>query len=284
MNSNAIGKGLNAMWQPPAELAGCRPREVRLTGAGRTLVVLAVLLAAGSIAAGVLLYAKAAADRAFRRELAEVGNDLDARVTRCWTSGKKGDTRYWVEYEFRADGRTITDRVRVGKQSWSALKPGSVLPVRYLPANSTRHVIRGLEEGPLPLWVPFALSGALALAAWLVTLPLKSQRRLLAEGRPAQAVVVLHKKTKDAIEVRYQFRQLSGAVAKGKGQQGKSPTPVGSSLCVIYDPDRVRHNAIYPLSLVRTRRGAELSKDQPRGGARRSGERADLPPGGAVAG
>ena len=46
-------------------------------------------------------------------------------------------------------------------------------------------------------------------------------------------------------------RLLSGAVRKGHSSANKRSVPaVGSVICVIYDPDNPRRNAVYPFSLV----------------------------------
>jgi hypothetical protein len=253
MKTSVPGSEFDAVWRPPAELEGVRPREVRLTPAGRILSVLAVLLAVGSVAAGVLLHIKAVSDREFLTQLAEVGHESEGRVLRCWKSSGK-DARYWVEYTFQARDSLHRARIQIGRRNWEALRPGSALQVRYLPQDPSRHAVRGHEGKPMPLAIPYAVAGAMAISAWLITLAPRNQRRLLAEGRPAQAIVTRHEKTKDGVAVHYEFRVLSGARASGKAQQGKKPAPLGSTLCVIYEPDRVRHNAIYPLSLVRTRR------------------------------
>jgi hypothetical protein len=253
MNSNTPGSAGDANWRPPLELTAGRPREVRLSLAGRILIILAILLGVGSVAAGALLHVKSFSEREIQRQLAEAGRETEGRVLRTWRT-KSGDAHYWVEYAYQAEGTLYRDRVQLGRRSWEAVKPGSTLQVRYLPANPGSNAVRGHEGRPMPLVIPYLVAGAMAVGAWLVTLPTRSQRHLLAEGRPARAVVTRHEKTKDGVVVHYEFRQLSGARAGGKSAQGKKPAPVGSSLCVLYEPDRVSHNAVYPLSLVRTRR------------------------------
>jgi len=244
---------LKRHWRPPGELEQSRPRELRLKPAGVALVLLAAAFMAGSIALGVLLHLKASADHELRRELVEFGRDLDAQVLRHWTTRGK-PTRYWVEYAYQVEGPAHRGRVELGRKAWQALDAGAVLPVRYLPSDSAKHFIRGHEGDRMPLWLPYLIGAALAFAAWLVTRPLVSQRRLLAEGRPAPAVVTRHERTQHGAVVHYIFSLLSGASAQGKmGPQKKPPAP-GSILCVLYEPDRTQHNAVYPLSMVRTAR------------------------------
>jgi hypothetical protein len=48
----------------------------------------------------------------------------------------------------------------------------------------------------------------------------------------------------------YEFPLLSGAVASGKAGTSAKPPAIGSVICVIYDPESPKRNAVYPLSLV----------------------------------
>ena len=124
-------------WRPPAELERCRPREYRLTSAGRALVGLSVFLLVAAIAAGVVLHLKASYDHRERQAVMERGVDSRAEVTRRWkTSGK--DAKYWVEYQYRIEDRRYTFKMKTGRSRWGRLTVESVLPVRYL-ANSHPH-------------------------------------------------------------------------------------------------------------------------------------------------
>ena len=100
----------------------------------------------------------------------------------------------------------------------------------------------------LPFWFPYLLAAMLAVPAFLLPIPVRRQARLLAEGRPAPGRVTGFKKTDKAIRVQYEFRLLNGALAKGKVNRSKAPVE-GAPLCVLYDPENPRRNALYPLSL-----------------------------------
>ncbi len=237
-------------WQPPPELQHSCPREVRLTGAGRALLTIAVICFLTAPLAGVILHIKATGDHAQRRELIASGAEGRAAVTRRWM--RRGDhPRYFVDYVYEAAGRELTGRVEVGRSTWNRLEQGSVLPVRYLPLNPQRHLVPGLEDQLTPLWLPYLISGVLAAAGWLLTLPLKSSRRLLSEGRPVPGIVLDHRKAQHLIVVRYAFATMSGAIVEGKTEAQKNPPPVGSILCVLYEQDNARRNRAYPLSLHR---------------------------------
>lgn len=84
----------------------------------------------------------------------------------------------------------------------------------------------------------------------LMTLPLAHQRRLLAEGRAALATVTKHSASQHGKMVHYEFTALSGS--RGHGQTGPSqkPPPIGSTLWVLYLPERPARSSCYPLGLV----------------------------------
>jgi hypothetical protein len=181
----------------------------------------------------------------------ERGVDSRAEVTRRWkTSGK--DAKYWVEYQYRIEDRRYTFKMKTGRSRWGRLTVESVLPVRYLAEDPRSHYIHGFEGDLMPLWLPYVVAALLAFFSWLCHLPLNAQRRLIQEGRAAPAVITGHKKTKDGNMVQYSFLQLSGSIAQGKTSPEKNPPAVGSLVCVLYEPDRLKNNAIYPLSLVRS--------------------------------
>jgi hypothetical protein len=104
------------------------------------------------------------------------------------------------------------------------------------------------------LWLPFLVSFLMGATGWLLTRLLAAQRHLLCEGRPAPGVVTDHKKTHHATVAHYTFATMSGAIAQGQLEQQKKPPAVGSTLCVLYEPDRTSHNRVYPLALVRAAR------------------------------
>ncbi len=235
-------------WQPPPELQRSSPREVRQRAAGRALLVLAALCVLGAPVAGLLLYVKASADHAQRRQLMSRGVDGRAVVTRRWM--RRGDhPRYFADYVYEAGSGALAGRIDMSRPRWERLEQGSVLPVRYLPADPRQHLVPGYEGDLMPLWLPYAVAGAMAAAGWLLTLPLKSESRLLTEGRPAPGVVLAHRKAQHTTTIRYAFVTLSGTIAEGKMQAQKNPPAVGSLLTVVYEPDNVGNNRAYPFSL-----------------------------------
>jgi hypothetical protein len=84
---------------------------------------------------------------------------------------------------------------------------------------------------------------------------IRRQWMLLAEGRPAQAQVTVFKKVRHQhgtqYQVSYEFRTMSGATRSGRYTSQKSPPASGTTIQVVYNPDRPEHSMPYPLALVR---------------------------------
>ena len=181
--------GLHHTVVVPGPLTQSGPRDVELTGAGRALVVVALLLFAAAIAGAVLLHGEAARQARDRRALVEEGIVVQGRVTRLWTNG---DNRRRVGYAFDVGGRSFAGRARVSTERRRTLHVGSPLMVRYVPATPAVNDLGGPARGGLPAWTPVLAAGILAVAGALCLLPIGRQRRLLSEGRVALAMVTAH--------------------------------------------------------------------------------------------
>ena len=241
-------------WTPPVELGLYIPRQVKLTGVGKVLVLLATTFCIGSLIGGVLLYTKASRDRAERLRIETRGIDSQARVTRRWST-KGEEPGYGVDYAFEAEGQTYSGRIQVGRRSWDRLEAGSSLQIRYLPADPRQNLVKGHEPDLTPLWLPFLIGGALNVAGLLIVRVVVTQHSLLANGRAAPGLITGHKRDHNGKSATYTFTLLSGAPAEGKTRPTKkSPPPVNSAVCVIYEPDNPRHNAVYPFALVKPAR------------------------------
>jgi len=242
---------------PPSGLGSARPRDVRLTGRGLAVVAMAVLLLVGAVAAGLTLYAQSIRQTRDRRLLAESGVDVDARVTRLWRSDEGKSKQSRVAYQFDADGRTHEGQLKMSLAAWRTLEVGARLSIRYLPANPGLSVLGGAEPRVTPLWVPWAAAAPIAAGGLICLFVLRAQRRLLAEGRAAPAVVTAHVKHHSQHgthrSMKYDFPLMSGAVASGTCGTSSKPPEIGSVVCVLYDPDRPRRNSTYPLALVTPR-------------------------------
>lgn len=249
MDSRTQLSELGRHWTPPDGLQISRSRQVRWTVAGKTVFALAVVFFVGALAGGVALGVLASRQADEQRLLREQGVDTQGHVARLWRSGDKSQTR-WVAYRFTVQGRTYPGRAQAPVRIWKNLQVGSDLAVRYLPSNPAVSYPLGREPRLMPMWVSWLVAASLAAIGGLFTLPLRRQSWLLAQGRPAPAVVTRHTKTDKGTLVHYEFALLSGSIAKGKSGLTRKPTAIGAALCVFYDPDNPRRNAPYPLPLV----------------------------------
>ena len=240
----------------PPELARSAPRDVALTTGGRALILFAWLLVAGALAAGVGLHVVA-------QRQSEAAIDFDTRsvtanaiVDRLWrkTSGGGDDKPALVALHFDANGARIDAESRLPLRQWRRLSTGSTLPLRYLPDNPRRFVLDGQRQDRLPFAVPYVVWSVLAALALLCFAAIHRERRLLGEGRSTVAVVTkvrTHKGSHGGThrEIVYEFSVLAGTKATGKGRGTKS-AGVGTTLSVVYDPERPTRNHPYPFSLV----------------------------------
>lgn len=237
----------------PPELGRSAPRDVGLTTGGRTLMLLAWLLVAGALAAGVALYFEAGRQSESALDLDRRGVTANAVVDRLWR--KTGDGKpAFAAFHFDASGVRIDGESRMQLSAWRELRTGSTIPVRYLPDNPRRFVVAGQRRGRMPFEVAYAVSSALAAMALLCVAAVRSQRTLLSEGRPAPAVVTAVRKHKGShgsthYAIVYEFPVLAGTIATGKAAAGKT-AEVGTTISVVYDPEQPKRNRPYPFSLV----------------------------------
>ena len=241
-------------WKPPPELERGRPRPARYTGAGYAVWVLAVLLLAGGLALGVGISVKADRDQQKNRTLAAATGRAEARITRLWRRGSGGDRKYFADYQFSAGAQVHSRTARLSRRTWSGLREGNSLDVRYVESDPALSRLEGLERSPgTPLWLAPVVAAALALLTVLIARDQTRKRRLVEDGRPAAGMVTkLGRKTDKGRMVYYSFLTLSGSQAQGKygPVHGKSVPEVGTRLTVIYDPDNPAFNRRYPLSVV----------------------------------
>ena len=73
METRSTLAGLQRRFVPPRGLDRSRPRDVRFTAGGKALLVAAILLFAGAVAAGIGLQRAALRDAAVRQSLRDAG-------------------------------------------------------------------------------------------------------------------------------------------------------------------------------------------------------------------
>jgi len=231
------------------------PRDVRLTGAGKFIYILAVALLVGAVVAGVALRLRGVQENDERQLLIERGVVVDAEIVRLWRASNE-QKQPWVAYRFTVDGRDQQGQARVSLVKWRTLEAGAVLPVRYVPGRPDLSALDGTERRALPLWVPFMAATPLVLGGLVCLYVVRRERQLLENGRPATAVVTGHHKHRSSEggthrSITYEFPILSGATSKGRSSTSSKPPAIGSTICVVYDPDSPRRNKPYPFQLVR---------------------------------
>ena len=240
-------------WQPPDGLGYSSLRPVQLTGQGYALAVIGVVFAIGALTLSVFLVNQSHREAGLREQLRREGTETSAVVTRVWREGDKEETRM-VAYRFTADGREIDGRSSAPSAIWRGLKKGSPLAVRFVPGHPEISHPAGWEKSVTPIWLAFLAGGSLLLAPAIFAAMIRKQSRLLSEGRAAPGVVTGVKRSENAAFVLYEFQLLSGAVMKGRSNGGRRRPGIGSPVCVLYDRDNPRRNAVYPLCLVKLMR------------------------------
>jgi hypothetical protein len=259
MNEDMMLQKAKETWRLPIALLDSRPRESCLTGRGRTLAVLAFAFFLGALAAGLGLQAIARNRAEAASLLREKGVTTQAVVTRLWRARDKS-RQPWVAYTFSAGGLVYDAQRKLSLATWTRLEVGSSLEVVYVPSKPELNFPRGHIGKPIPVWLPFLAAVALGSVGLLLLFAIRRERRLLEEGRVAPGVVTEHRKRggghgAHGIEFRYKFALLSGSIGQGRGGPTRNPPPIGSTICVLYDPDNPPRNAPYPFSLVRPRKG-----------------------------
>jgi Protein of unknown function (DUF3592) len=245
-------------WRNPPELESPLPRPVRLSGTGITYCV----LAAAALLFGIGLSYRTIHDELHRQaendsivhRLAAEGQGTQATVTKLFTG-----LGYVVNYDYSVAGRSYSRGAFITQQHWQALQVGDPLPIRYLPSDPAQAYPEADPPNFQNHWsTTLPLAGMILIFmlgfAAIFASPIFPQRRLLAGGRPARGVVTECKSGSQGRSsgyfVYYEFPLAQGGQQQGKQFAGQPATP-GSAVTVLYDPDRPRRNALYPLSMVK---------------------------------
>ena len=239
----------------PRELGSSMPRDVTLDGAGKALYTVAMAFLAGAVVVGLLLNGVARRQANTRAAFAADGTTTAGEVTRLW---RRSDDS-WVAYRFEANAGVYQGQAQIRKSRWQALHVGSPIDITYLHSDPNRHALAGLERDGMPGWVPVVASLGIGSIGVLILAAIGRQRRLLANGRAAPAIVTRIRKHSSSHggshrAVYYTFPLLSGAMAEGRSDWVRKTAEAGAVLCIVYDPDRPRHNQPYPVPFVRVRK------------------------------
>jgi hypothetical protein len=169
---------------------------------------------------------------------------------------RNGDNNRRVTYRFVVNGRAYEGTAGVSAGRFRTLSVGGPIRVRHLPDNPGRHRLDGVRGDGLPLAIAFVVPVLLVSAGISLIWMVNRQRWLLTEGRAAQGVIVAQKTEKSShgaksVTVSYEFLLLDGRRATGKSTLYKNPPAIGTTVQVLYDPERPRRSAIYPFGYVR---------------------------------
>lgn len=240
-------------WHAPPELLRSVPRPVCLTAAGKAVAVVAVMLAAGALASGVLLFTGARRDQARAARLEREAITTQAEVIRLGRTRGEHPRRV-LTYRYSVDGHVFQGRTTLRPGDRRLFEIGSPLTVRYQSSNPKVSWTPG-GLGGVPVWTVAVVPPSLLFPAWMLGFLIRKQRWLASEGRVARGSITqtrrVHTGHHSAYRVSYEFTDLSGATHPGRYDKNRRPLPVGAALVVVYDPNSPRRSAPYPFSLVR---------------------------------
>jgi hypothetical protein len=256
MNTNSDLTGSATI---PSELTGPLPRRFEATGAGIHLARVAPALLALAIVPALWGGINAAQQMQHESALRSDSGETVGEVTRTL----KGKTSDFVYYTFSVNGKILTGNAEVPMDLRYDLRISRSLPIRYLPTNpDVNHP--AAWEWSLVYWRPQSsdlvhLPGFSSELQWLFVslitgviglaflVGLRRERKLIAEGAPATAVVTkCSRGTRGSFLVEYEFRTGEGRSIKGS--RSDSRREIGANFCVLYLPQNPRRNMRYPSS------------------------------------
>jgi hypothetical protein len=93
-------------WAPPRELMRALPREISMTGSGKFIATLAIVLVLGSIPLFLIFHYANTRDNAWATALRTEGRETAGQIVRLWQTGGKSHTRM-VAYTFTVNGVSV---------------------------------------------------------------------------------------------------------------------------------------------------------------------------------
>ncbi len=248
----------NEVWRIPPELEQPLPRPVRLTGIGIVQCVFAtacILFGLGMCFRVIHDELRREAENAsLARSLADEGQETEATVTRLFTG-----MGHVVNYQYTVGGRSFSRGAFMTAEHWQSLQIGSPLTIRYLPSDPHQSYPESDSPDSQTHWSMVLPLAGMALFfmfsfAYVQLSAVLPKRRLLTRGRPARGIVT---RCKDGNRGRrsgyflyYEFQLPDGGQGQGKKFSGQ-PLAEGSTVTVLYNPDRPRRNTLYPMETVR---------------------------------
>jgi hypothetical protein len=246
----------NEPWSVPQELERRLPRPVRLSGLGITscIVALACLVFGVGIAARVVNdeLRREATNNSLAGRLTAEGRETEATVTSLRTG-----LGYVVGYEYTVDNRSYQKGVFITQQHWQLLQVGSPLAIRYLPSDPAQSFPAADPPSAQNQWAVALPLAAMALFFMVSFAAIQlsavwPKRRLLARGSPARGIVTrcrVNQGRRGGYIVHYDFPLEDGSQCQGRALS-RSQLAENSAVTILYDPNRPRRNALYPMEMV----------------------------------
>jgi hypothetical protein len=246
----------------PSELTGQLPRRLQATGQGTYLTLVTVAFLAFAVASALWGGMNAVQQIEHRSALRRDSAEAIGTITRI-RNGKNNKT---IFYTFTVDGTPFTGKAELPWQLRKNIEGSNSLNIRYLPAHPDVNYPAAWEWSFF-WWLPLStdlvhlpdfspeLGWLFASLLWGVgglafLLVLRSERRLLAEGAPAAAVVTKCCPTnRGNFLLNYEFRAEDGRMVTGNCTD--SFKEIGANCCVLYLPQNPRKNMSYPSSCYR---------------------------------
>ena len=241
---------ISQQWAPPDGLNRPGPRPVRLTTRGKLFVVLGTIFLIAGVGFGLMMEGQVRRDAERERLLRERGANATGTVLSAWLSSDENRTPM-VAYQFPANGTEWGGQSSLEKEIWRKTIVGGAIAIRYLPEDPRVNRPTAGAESPMQPWVPWLAGFLFMLPAVMFRWMIRREKRLLAEGSPVAGVVTRVARRKK-LTVYYDFQLPTGEEMHGRSSVGAGFAPqTGERVCVLYDPDHPRRNAIYPLETVR---------------------------------
>lgn len=228
----------------PPELTGPLPRRTRTSGNGIQMVIAAAVLLGIGVAYVIWGGIDATRQMEHRTQLRHSGSEAVGVINRLWSPGRSPKTR--VSYTFIADGTPFVGEAQVPNRLVHGLLGSNTLPIRYLSANPAINHPAAWEWSVVQN-SDFFIAAILCMAfGLLLFIPLRMERRLVAEGVPAAGLITgCSRGRRSGFSVKYDFRTQDGSIAKGNGWFDRNQQ-VGAKICVLYLPQNPRRSQPYP--------------------------------------